>query len=125
MKAFIEEVVNLTIASGASSGSVQFTPQPGKILGVKIFKAGGANDGLVNASVRGSNGDYLSRPQHIDNYRSREVAYMQDFKPMPYQGGSPLTWEIQATDTFSSDLVAQLIVVYAPIEDENCKDEEY
>lgn len=110
----IEEIVEITIKSGVNSGSVDFTPQDGQMIRCCIFtpEKGLVNDGFVNAGIKGSGGDYVSRLQDIRNYKKGNGEYEKSMKPFYQQGGKAMSFNIIATEPFKEDFIAQLILVY-------------
>ncbi len=113
MQNTLEFVENITVSTGQTSGQIGFTPDPGQIVGAKIFYTGLNNPGIVNAAILDTNNKELSRPQHIDNYRDRNSSYM-DCKPLYADGGKKMYLSISATAAFTADFKAQLVLIYAP-----------
>lgn len=109
-----EEIVEISIKSGTNSGSVDFTPQDGQVIRCCIFipPDGLRNDGIVNAGIKGSGGDYVSRLQDIRNYAKGNGEYEKSMKPLYIQGGKAMSFNIIATEEFKEDFIAQLILVY-------------
>lgn len=117
-----ESVVNLVVAAGTSSNSVDITPMPGHIIGCVVFKGVINNPGFVQASIKDDKGEFVSKLQHIDNYRSREGGdYFTACKPLSIQGDRKYYFEIIATANFDDDLMAQLVFIHEDERVISCK----
>lgn len=115
MKNTLEFVAPLTVASGSSTNSVDFTPLKGRVIGCMVYSKGGANTGMVRVVIKDNAGTEISRLQSIDNYRSRETEYLKGAKPLNIEtGGRTFTYQVIATAVFSTDLVTDLIFIYEP-----------
>lgn len=117
---YTEEVINITVASG-TSGKVEnpTTDADGsEVVGLAIFHSGlEANTDIISAMVSVDGVD-VSKMQHIENYRSREAAYKDGFKPiMPFASGKRVRFEVRSETNFTSNFKAQLILIKRPI---NC-----
>lgn len=111
-------VIPLTIVAGKSSGSVTETTLPGLIKRCVIAKSSINNPGTVRAAVKDKAGDKIAELQHIDIYKIRDVEYKNDGVPLNINGGSPITFEVIATQNFGADFHCDLILIYE--EQENC-----
>jgi hypothetical protein len=110
-----EHVVSLSILAAEQSGSVDFTPIKGKVIGCVIYKNDATNPGFVRAVVKDNAGTEISKLQSIDNYRSREAEYLRGAKPLNIEtGGRTFTFEVLATEPFAADFLAELIFIYEP-----------
>ncbi|HEX8269770.1 MAG TPA: hypothetical protein VF581_07750 [Flavobacterium sp.] len=116
-----EEIINITAESGTNYATETRRLNPGKIIGVMAYKSATDNNnpGFVSMNVKNSAGTEVSKLQHIDNYRSREAAYLDGVKPLSLEGGQSYKIEIQASANFTSDLLVQVIFVYEKTGD-NC-----
>ncbi len=109
----LEYVVSMTIAAGSSAFQQPFVPLTGHIIGFKIIETGGGNPGFVNAAILDNNNKEISRFQHISNYRDRDCAYMDSFKPCNvWADGQQMTYAITATANMASTHNSQLILLY-------------
>lgn len=109
-----ESIAALTILTGASANSIDFTPLKGHVIGCVIFYKGD-NPGYVRAVVKDSAGTEISRLQSIDNYRSRDASYLKGCKPLNIMTENrTFTFEVIATQPFSTDFLGELIFIYAP-----------
>jgi len=116
-----EEIQELTIPTGQSYGKVSFTPEQGKIVRCVIYTGDKNNPGFIKAGIKGSGGNELSKLQPIQNYRSREVEYAIDGKPLKVNGGQLLTFEILATAPFTAPYLATLVLIYEKESTETCE----
>lgn len=109
----LEYAVNIDILTGDASKTVSFTPPAGLVIGCCIFKEGGANTGFVSAKITDDANMDISPLTHIDNYRDREAGYYAAKKPLFFDtGGKTYQVTIAATENFTTDLKAQLVLVY-------------
>lgn len=108
----IERVFELTVASGTTGDKTDFFLPEGKILGCMVYKGDLNNPGYVRASIKNTGGEFISELQHIDNYRSREAAYLDGIKPLQIEGGKTYIFEVLATEQFTGDFMSELIFVY-------------
>lgn len=116
----LEYAVNIDILTGDSAKTVSFTPPAGLLTGCCIFPVGGANAGFVSAKLTDDSNQDISPLTHIDNYRDREAGYYAGKKPLYYDtNGKTLQVTITATENFTTDLKAQLVLVY---ENDHTKD---
>lgn len=110
-----EEAVGLIVENGTFGNKMDFTPPAGKVIGCVIYKddLDKSNTGFVRAWIKDSYGNYLSMPQHIDNYRSRDAEYAKGGKPLNIMAnGQPFSWGITSTETFTDQHKAELIFIY-------------
>jgi predicted RecA/RadA family phage recombinase len=112
MKNTTEEVITVEIANGVNSGSGSLTLPEGKIIGVTAFYNGINNPGMVRASIRNNKNFEISKLQHINNYRSREVEYLKDGKPLATTGGQTLKVDVIASQNFTADTEIDFIFIY-------------
>lgn len=118
MSRYRNVVVPIKILSGSNSGSVSVSTEAGFIRRAVIASSVPANTGMVRASIEGSNGEKIAEMQALDVFKIRNVEYALDGVPVNVNGGGQITFKVLATDNFSADFVADLILIYS--EDENC-----
>lgn len=121
---YTEEVIDITIANGSTGNvlpNVATDKDNSTVIGCVIFHTGlDANPSMINASIMVGGHD-VSKPQHIDNYRSREASYPLGFKPVkPFSSGKSVRFEVRSEENFTSDFKAQLILIKVPNEESNC-----
>lgn len=115
---FIEEVIEITVENGTTGNvlpNVATDKDESTIVGCVIFHSGtDANPSIINASIQVSGQD-VSKPQHIENYRSREASYEKGFKPVkPFTSGKSVRFEVRSTENFTAEFKAQLILIKVP-----------
>ncbi len=109
----LEYSQTLTVPAGSNAASVTFSPDEGTIVGCSIYgPATVDNPGTVRAKIKDNAGREVSMLQNIANYRNRETAYKDGFKPIEAFGGRPMTFEIIADQNFDSDTSYDLVLVY-------------
>lgn len=114
-KRYIEEVINIYVdatKTGDVLTNVKTDADGSKIVGCVIFHNGtDKNPTIINASIQ-SGGKDISKPQHIDNYRSREAAYTDGYKPVtPFTSGQQIRFEVRSEQAFTANFHAQLILI--------------
>lgn len=77
----IEEIINVTLSVGETRKSVSITPPAGRVIGVVAYPN---KDVAANAAIKSDDGQFVSKPQHIKNYRSREACYFDGCKPVDF-----------------------------------------
>ncbi|CAM3968443.1 hypothetical protein FLCU109888_11515 [Flavobacterium cucumis] len=112
---FIEEVIEITVEAGETGlvlPNVSTDNDNSTVVGAVIFHNGlSSNPAIINASIQ-VGGQDVSKPQHIDNYRSREASYDRGFKPVkPFTSGKQLRFEVRSTEQFTKTFTAQLILI--------------
>ncbi|WP_330442038.1 hypothetical protein [Flavobacterium sp. C4GT6] len=108
-----EEIVNLTIAGGSQFGSISFQPMAGLVIGCVIYTNGATNPGFVTAKITDQNGEAVSAPADIRNYRSREAGYKEGCKPLYFETGKKMyEFEVNSDQPFESDFKCQLVLIY-------------
>lgn len=116
---YTTDTISLSILSGASSGSISQQPEHGKVIGFQVVTAGGANPGLVRCRVTDQNGQPLVKLVPIAMLQNRQAGFNQSFYPISFQAtGQTLKFEIIAVNNFTSNLEADLVIVY---ENEMCQ----
>ena len=109
----LEYAVNIDVLTGTKSKTQSFTPPAGLVIGCAIFKVGGANPGFVSAKITDDSNVDISPLSHIDNYRDREAGYRAGKKPLYFEtGGKTYNVTITSNEDFTSDMKAQLVLVY-------------
>ena len=78
---------------------------------------------LANVGVKADDGTYISKMQHIKNYRSRESCYFTGCKPVDFQTqGKTYTLEIIADEPVAGkDFKGQLILIYEDTRFNTCE----
>lgn len=111
---YIEEIKQITVSAGSSTNTVQFTPPPGTIVSAIIYPQSEnyPTTGLVRTRIAKASGTEIAKMQPLKNFRSREVPYDQDGKPLLVDGEVALTWTIFSTADFDSDFTADLVLRY-------------
>lgn len=105
-----EEVIDLEIANGQSMGNLAVaTDSDGsEVFEVVIFYNGTADTPIMaGITVEGND---VSKMQHIDNYRSRDCAYLSN-KPCYFESGKKVDFKVRTAGEFTSDFTAQLILI--------------
>ncbi len=117
-----EEVYNIKIAVGQKGNNLFFTPVAGRVIGLLIYHNKG-KDFVANAGVKADDGTYISKMQHIANYRSRETCYFNGCKPVDFQTqGKTYTLEITTDEPVADkDFVGQLILIYEDTRFNTCE----
>ena len=122
-KTYIEQAYNVQVSAGAStfkSETLTTDADGSTIVGVVVFHEGTnvANNGIVSLGLKDTNGKELSPLSHVDNYRSRESAYCDGFKPIvPIRSGEKIQYTLTARKGFISAFEGQIILIK---EKENC-----
>lgn len=111
-----EEVITLDIIAGTNVAVVEPTTSSDgtSVIQCAIYKSGGANAGLVQASIA-VDGIMVSEMQPIDNYRSREAAYLEN-KPCHFESGKRIRFEVRADQNFTTNGKIILILVKEKID---------
>lgn len=115
---FTEEVIDITIDNGSTGTilpNVATDNDNSTVIGCIIFHdANSLNPSMINASIQVGGHD-VSKPQHIDNYRSREASYGSGFKPIkPFASGKSVRFEVRSESAFTGEYKAQLILIKVP-----------
>lgn len=109
----LEYAVNIIVPTGEYSKTVQFTPYTGLVIACAIFTNDGDNAGFVSAKITDDANQDISPLTHIDNYRDREASYIAGKKPLRLDtGGKAYQVTITSDKPFTTDLRAQLVLVY-------------
>lgn len=111
-------VVPIRVSSGTNAASAVVVTEAGFIKRAVIAFGTPDNTGMVRAAIEGNNGEKLAEMQAIDVYKPRNIGYEQDGVPVNVPGGGQIAFKILATQNFTSDFVADLILIYG--EDEPC-----
>jgi len=107
------EIVDLTISSGSSSGTVKITPQAGLVIGCSVYQNDAANSGIVKASFKTDSGEEIVPLVPIEDLRSREAGYREGLMPLYLEtGGKTFTFNVSASANFTADFNATLVLVY-------------
>ena len=100
-----EEVYNIDIKVGEKGNNIFITPVAGRVIGLLIYHNKG-DEFVANAGLKADDGTYISKMQHIRNYRSRESCYFTGCKPVA-----------------NKDFKGQLILIYEDTRFNNCGNE--
>lgn len=115
MKNNNEVVISLTVPQGEKGFSKTMPTLQGDIVACVVYHGEKNNTGFVRASIEDYGGKPLSKTQAIENYRSRDnVDYYKSGKPLFIEGGAEITFSVNATDAFTEDFKAELILIYGP-----------
>lgn len=116
-----EEVVNIEIGVGSKINNVAFTPVAGRVIGLVVYH--NKPNIIANLSVKSDDGQFISKPQHIENYRSRNTCYFDGCKPVDFQTqGKTYYLEVSSEEEISDKpLKVQLILIYE--DTRNCVEE--
>lgn len=106
-----QQVINFTIPNGSKGFKTNQEKLLGKPVQMQVFKTAISNTGLVNLSVLDASGTPISRPQNIENYRSREAGYTAN-KPFEAVANSSIAIEVSADNAFSADVQVQVVIDY-------------
>ena len=119
-----EEVYNIDIKVGEKGNNIFITPVAGRVIGLLIYHNKG-DEFVANAGLKADDGTYISKMQHIRNYRSRESCYFTGCKPVDFQTqGKTYTLEITTEETVANkDFKGQLILIYEDTRFNNCGNE--
>ena len=119
-----EEVYNIDIKVGEKGNNIFITPVAGRVIGLLIYHNKG-DEFVANAGLKADDGTYISKMQHIRNYRSRESCYFTGCKPVDFQTqGKTYTLEITTEEPVAKkDFKGQLILIYEDTRFNNCGNE--
>lgn len=119
-----EEVYNIDIKVGEKGNNIFITPVAGRVIGLLIYHNKG-DEFVANAGLKADDGTYISKMQHIRNYRSRESCYFTGCKPVDFQTqGKTYTLEITTEEPVANkDFKGQLILIYEDTRFNNCDNE--
>ena len=119
-----EEVYNIDIKVGEKGNNIFITPVAGRVIGLLIYHNKG-DEFVANAGLKADDGTYISKMQHIRNYRSRESCYFTGCKPVDFQTqGKTYTLEITTEEAVANkDFKGQLILIYEDTRLNNCGNE--
>lgn len=119
-----EEVYNIDIKVGEKGNNIFITPVTGRVIGLLIYHNKG-DEFVANAGLKADDGTYISKMQHIRNYRSRESCYFTGCKPADFQTqGKTYTLEISTEEPVANkDFKGQLILIYEDTRFNNCGNE--
>lgn len=119
-----EEVYNIDIKVGEKGNNIFITPVAGRVIGLFIYHNKG-DEFVANAGLKADDGTYISKMQHIRNYRSRESCYFTGCKPVDFQTqGKTYTLEITTEEAVANkDFKGQLILIYEDTRFNNCGNE--
>lgn len=117
-----EEVFNIEIAVGSKANNVFITPIAGRVIGLLIYHNKG-KELVANAGLKADDGTYISKMQHIANYRSRESCYFTGCKPVDFQTqGKTYTLEVSCEEPISDKpFRGQLILIYEDTRFNQCE----
>ena len=97
-----EEVYNIDIKVGEKGNNIFITPVAGRVIGLLIYHNKG-DEFVANAGLKADDGTYISKMQHIRNYRSRESCYFTGCKPVDFQTqGKTYTLEITTEEAVAN-----------------------
>jgi len=120
----LEHSEQVTIDSGGSYVSKSFQPQAGKVIGCSIYhnnENGAINPGIVSARILTDAGLEVSPQADIRHYRNREAGYYDGLKVLNFDTeGKTYKIEIIATEPFTDDFKANLVLVYDNAENTMC-----
>lgn len=108
-----EEIVNISVAVGEKSQMVSTTPVSGRVIGLLVYHNG--DEKLhANLSLKADDGTYISKPQHIANYRSRNTCYFNGCKPVDFETqGKTYYVEVNCEEAVAdTPLKIQLIFIF-------------
>lgn len=119
-----EEVYNIDIKVGEKGNNIFITPVAGRVIGLLIYHNKG-DEFVANAGLKADDGTYISKMQHIRNYRSRESCYFTGCKPVDFQTqGKTYNLEITTEEAVANkDFKGQLILIYEDTRFNNCGNE--
>ena len=113
MRNYIEHVVNVPLAIGDTSKTVNTALPSGKIIAVAAFFDTTKFPGIVRASVKDFSGMEISKMQDIRNLRDREAGYLEGKKPLFLDGGTNASITIQPTSAITDASSVDFVFVYA------------
>lgn len=109
--------VALNIATGANTKTEPFTPEAGLIVAACIYtnKAdlSTINTGVITAKITDNSGFDIADEVDIRDFRSREGgSYRDSMKPVMLEGGRTYRFTVNATENFTGNFSATLILLY-------------
>lgn len=112
---FLEEIIEITVEAGSTGAVLQNVAtdkDDSTVVGCVIFHTGIDEDAkMINAHIQ-VGGQDISKPQHVNNYRSREAGYHDGYKPIiNFSSGKPVRFEIRSEVAFKYRFKAQLILI--------------
>lgn len=110
---YIEEIVEIVIDADENFGTKTITPPKGKIVGVVAYPDTiDGKDRRTNLAISYDGGEVISKNQDIRNYRSREAAYSESFKPVIAEGGKAIKVDMFSKEAFTELFACQVIFLY-------------
>lgn len=110
-----ENIVTIAVTSGTSTGTGKLSLEAGNIIGVIAYSSSPNNNhnnkGMVRAEVL-VNSRPVAQLQPVDNLRSRNVAFLNDGKPIENIGGNTVEVNILATKTFDDYTEFDFVFIY-------------
>lgn len=112
---YLEEVIEIKIDAGNTGAVLQNVAtdkDDSTVVGCVIFHSGIDEDAkMINAHIQ-VGGQDVSKPQHVDNYRSRESSYLDGYKPIiPFSSGKQVRFELRSEIPVKRQFTAQLILI--------------
>lgn len=116
-----EDIVTVKILSGTTGRTESQTLEAGDIERVVAIYKNQNNDSLVRASIKGSTSEPIAKSQPIENFRSREVEYSKDGRPISITGGQRVTITVLSETEFLADTEIDFVFIYRMQEYNNQK----
>lgn len=115
-----EEILNISLSVGETIKSESITLIAGRVIGLVVYPN---KEVRANLSVKADDGTFISKPQHILNYRSRNTCYFDGCKPVDFQTqGKTYYVEIAAAEPVENEsLEVQVIFIYEDTRFNNCE----
>lgn len=112
-KKTIEEVAQLTVANGATSGSMRVTPPAGFVGRIALHYDTPPNTGFVQAYLKDAAGLEIAKLQPVSSLRTRDVKFEDDGKPVNIETNNrTFEFGVIATAAFSAAFPIALVFIY-------------
>lgn len=108
----VENVITVVTESGKTSGVETLKLDEGFVTGVVVYYNSNSNQGTVRLRLTDGQGNEIAKMQNIENFRSRNVEYAKDGKPLFIKGGQTIKAQVQSTDTFSQNAEIDVIFIF-------------
>lgn len=106
-----QQIIEFIIPAGQSSGQSNLEVLLGNTTQIQVFTTAISNTGIVKLAVLDSSGTPIARPQHINNFRSREANYNANH-PLHMKKGENVKLQVTATANFSAPVTVHAIIDY-------------
>nr|WP_322624476.1 hypothetical protein [uncultured Flavobacterium sp.] len=108
----------VNIASGTTGGTINVTPQTGRIIGACLYhnnENNAVNPGVVSLAVTTAGGTEILPNADIRHYRNRNAGYSEGFVPMEWNSdGTSFQLKFNASQAFTAAFVGTFLFFYDP-----------